>query len=128
VSESELLHWEAILKGAQGTAYEHGQWKLDIQVPDNYPLAAPTVTFVTPICHANVSFKDGEICLDLLNKNWTPAYTISSTLGAIHQLLSYPEPDSPLNVDVAKLLREGDLIGAESLVRWCCDEWRWNGD
>lgn len=28
------------------------------------------------------------------------------------------EPDSPLNIDLARLLREGDLVGAEGLVRF----------
>ena len=41
-----------------------------------------------------------------------------STLEAVQQLLSAGgEPDSPLNMDVAKLLREGDSVGAEALVR-----------
>jgi len=126
VDESEIRHWEAVMNGVPGSAYEKGQWKLDIQIPETYPNQPPKVSFVTPICHPNVHFKTGEICLDLLKGSWTPAYTISSTLGAIHQMLTYPEPESPLNVDVAKLLRDGDLIGAEGLVRWCCDEWRYN--
>ena len=38
---------------------------------------------------------------------------------AIQQLMSAGgEPDSPLNIDLAKLLRAGDLIGAEALVRF----------
>ena len=65
--------------------------------------------------------------MDLLKSAWTPAYTISSTLSEVHRLLSYPEPDSPLNVDVAVLMRNGDLVGAESLIRWFCGEWRWDG-
>lgn len=67
----------------------------------------------------------GEICLDLLRSAWSPAFGIATTLAEIHRLLSYPVVDSPLNVDVAVLLREGDNIGAEGLVRWCCREWRW---
>ena len=67
----------------------------------------------------------GEICLDLLNRAWSPSFGIVTTLAEIHRLLSYPVVDSPLNVDVAVLLREGDNIGAEGLVRWCCREWRW---
>lgn len=43
-------------------------------------------------------------------------------------LLQYPDVESPLNVDVAVLLRNGDRVGAEGLVRWCCWEWRWEGD
>ena len=86
--------------------------------------------------------KTGEICLDLLNSSststsasstrstsgWTPVYTLASTLEAVHMLLQYPDVESPLNVDVAVLLRNGDRVGAEGLVRWCCWEWRWEGD
>ena len=95
-----------------------GQWNLGITVPSSYPNTPPEVRFSTPCCHPNVSFKTGEICLDLLKTSWTPAYGIVSTLEAVQQLLSAGgEPDSPLNIDIAKLLREGDYMGAESLVR-----------
>ena len=41
-----------------------------------------------------------------------------SSLEAVQQLLSAGgEADSPLNLDIAKLIREGDLVGAEALVR-----------
>jgi peroxin-4 len=44
-------------------------------------------------------------------------------------LLSAPEPDSPLNVDVAALIRVGDLLGAKALVEcWTrMDEGRYAG-
>jgi len=48
---------------------------------------------------------------------WSPVYTINATLTAISHLLTQPEPDSPLNVDVAAVLRHGDKVGYESLVR-----------
>ncbi|MCJ1374421.1 hypothetical protein MMC20_005653 [Loxospora ochrophaea] len=128
VNESEILHWEAVMKGVDGTAYEHGLWKLSIHIPENYPLAPPAIRFLTPVCHPNIHFKTGEICLDLLKTSWSPAYTVSSTLSSIHQLLSYPAPESPLNLDVAALYRAGDMVGAEGLVRWCCGEWRWEGN
>lgn len=54
-------------------------------------------------------------------------YTLSSTLTAIHQLLTDPQPDSPLNVDVAALLRDGDMAAWESLVRYWTGEERWQG-
>ena len=99
-----------------------GLFSLSISIPEQYPLSPPKITFLTPIVHPNVSFETGEICLDLLKDRWTPTYTIASTLGAIHQLLAYPAVDSPLNLEVANLLREGDEIGAEGLVRYFC--WR----
>ncbi|KAI6813034.1 hypothetical protein KC340_g16696 [Hortaea werneckii] len=118
-SDEDLFNLTARLRGPRGTAYEGGEWTLSIAVPPTtYPNSPPTITFTTPICHPNVNFQTGEICLDLLKTAWTPAYGLVSTLEAVQQLLSAGgEPDSPLNLDIAKLLREGDLVGAESLVR-----------
>lgn len=56
-NEANSLHWEAVMRGVPGTPYEYGLWKLDVQIPDNYPNAPPAVRFVTPICHPNVNFK-----------------------------------------------------------------------
>lgn len=97
-----------------------GLWTLTISIPPTYPNAPPSIKFQTPCCHPNVNFKTGEICLDLLNGSaWTPAYSIVKTLEAVQQLLGAGgEPDSPLNLDVAKLLRAGDVLGAEALVRF----------
>ncbi len=49
------------------------------------------------------------------------------TVEAILQMLAAPGVDSPLNVDLAALIRQGDRIGSEALVRWGCGEWRWEG-
>jgi len=118
VRDDDLLHWEAVMRGVTGTAYEDGLWLLDIRIPPNYPLSPPTIVFVTPICHPNVHFKTGEICLDLLKTAWTPTYKLTSIMTVVQQLLTSAEPDSPLNVDVAQLFRQGDWIGAESLIRY----------
>ena len=72
-------------------------------------------------------FQTGEICLDLLKDQWSAVNTLVTTLEAIYHMFNYPEPDSPLNVDIAVLMRNGDLIGAESVIRWACNEWRWEG-
>ncbi|EMD65116.1 hypothetical protein GGP41_003757 [Bipolaris sorokiniana] len=117
-TDDDVMQWRAVMKGVPGTAYEDGCWLLSISIPSTYPLAPPTIRFITPICHPNVDFKTGEICLDLLKTSWTPAYTISTTMTSIHQLLTSAEPDSPLNVDVAQLFRTGDEVGARSLIRW----------
>jgi len=127
VSDNELMHWTAVMNGVPGTAYEGGRWALDIEIPSNYPLQPPTVVFVTPICHPNVHFRTGEICLDLLKTAWTPAYTISTTLSAVHQLLTSGESDSPLNIDIAQLFRQNDWLGAESLIRYYTQTIRYNG-
>lgn len=96
-----------------------GLFNLSISIPTNYPSSPPSIHFRTPCCHPNVDFKTGEICLDLLKTAWTPAYGVVSTLEAVQQLLSAGgDADSPLNVDLGRLMREGDIVGAEGLVRF----------
>ncbi|KAK6339148.1 hypothetical protein TWF718_008571 [Orbilia javanica] len=116
--DSDLHHWRAGLKGTADSPYEGGVWEIDIMIPDNYPIVPPTIKFITKICHPNIDAKTGEICLDLLKSEWSAAYTISSTMTVIQTLLTSPEPNSPLNVDAAALLRAGDTMGYESLVRY----------
>ncbi|KAF2011320.1 ubiquitin-conjugating enzyme E2 4 [Aaosphaeria arxii CBS 175.79] len=130
VNDDEITHWRAVMTGVPGTAYEGGQWLLDIQIPSTYPNAPPTIKFLTPICHPNVDFRTGEICLDLLKTSWTPAYTISATLTSIHQLLTSAEPDSPLNVDIAQLFRLEDYVAAEALIRFytVTERYEWKRD
>jgi len=127
VSDDELMHWSAVMKGLTGTPYEGGRWKLDILIPSNYPLAPPDIKFVNPICHPNVNFKTGEICLDTLKEAWTPIYTVSTTLTSVQQLLTSADPDSPLNMDIAMLYRQGDQVGAEALIRFYTENERWGG-
>jgi peroxin-4 len=110
------------------TGISGGLWGLKIAIPPNYPLAPPKIHFTTRISHPNISFTTGEICLTLLTtEHWSPVYTLSTTLTAIHQLLTDPRPDSPLNVDVAALLRDGDIPAWESIVRYWTEEERWQG-
>ncbi|KAI1143569.1 ubiquitin-conjugating enzyme/RWD-like protein [Hypoxylon sp. FL0543] len=124
VSEDELLHWEAVINGRGiGSGYDEGRWLLDISIPPSYPLQPPKISFRTPVVHPNIALGSGEICLDLLKEAWTPAYSILECVRAVRMLLSCPETDSPLNVDVAALMRGGDALGARRLVEfWVRDE------
>lgn len=77
--------------------------------------------------HANVNLQTGEICLDLLKDAWTPAYSVLECVRAVRMLLSAPGIDSPLNIDVAALLRDGDELGARRLVELWVEEERFEG-
>ncbi|KAF5527319.1 Ubiquitin-conjugating enzyme E2 pex4 [Colletotrichum aenigma] len=130
VDDEDLLLWQAVINGRGiGNGYDDGRWLLEIKIPTDYPLRPPTIRFVTPIVHANIALQTGEICLDLLKDAWTPAYSVLESVRAVRTLLAYPETDSPLNVDVAALLRGGDVLGTRALVEFWCrdDEGRYDG-
>ncbi|KAK4238302.1 hypothetical protein C8A03DRAFT_43946 [Achaetomium macrosporum] len=128
VSDDELLSWEAVINGRGiGHGYEHGRWLLRITIPPSYPLQPPHICFATPIVHANVHLQTGEICLDLLKDKWSPAYSVLQCVREIRMLLGMPAVESPLNVDVAALLREGDVLGARRLVELWAEEERFDG-
>jgi peroxin-4 len=122
--EDDLFVWEAVINGQGiGCGYDGGRWLVTITIPPTYPLHPPKMRFITTIVHPNIALQTGEICLDLLKEAWTPAYSILECVRAVRMMLSYPETDSPLNVDVAALLRGGDLLGTRKLVEfWCADE------
>ena len=52
--------------------------------------------------HPNI-YPDGTLCMDLIQDNWSPIYTISSILLAIRSLLTDPNCASPANPEAAHL-------------------------
>lgn len=71
-----FMTWSARLRGPPGSAYEGGVFNCSIRIAHDYPLSAPTVSFVTKIFHPNVHWKDGSICLDILKEQWSPVWTL----------------------------------------------------
>ena len=48
-------------------------------------------------------YADGSLCLDILQKQWSSAYTVGAILTSIQSLLPDPNPASPANAEAAKL-------------------------
>ena len=59
----------------------------------------------TRVFHPNV-YNDGQICLDILQNQWSPIYDISAILTSIQSLLSDPNPASPANSEASRLYSE----------------------
>jgi peroxin-4 len=115
--EENIHHWDCVLEGPEGTPYQGGRFMITLKVPEDYPLTAPEATFKTRIFHPNIHFKTGEVCLDILKSNWTPAWTLDSVAQAILSMLSDPNADSPLNCDAGNLIRCNDQKGFNSIAR-----------
>lgn len=107
---SNILKWTALIRGPSDSPYEGGIFQLNINCGMDYPLAPPTIQFVTKVFHPNVHFRTGDVCLDILKKEWSPAWGIQATCRAILALLTDPDADSPLNCDAGNMIRGGDML------------------
>ena len=81
--------------------YEGLQYKLLLEFPGGYPYQAVSVKFSTPCYHPNVD-NHGNICLDILKDNWSPALTISKVLLSVCSLLTDCNPHDPLVGSIAQ--------------------------
>ena len=59
--------------------------------------------FTTKIYHPNIKLDSGEICADVIANNWAPTLNVRYVLNAIKAMLVEPNPDSPLEADIAQL-------------------------
>jgi peroxin-4 len=115
--ENSLLEWRLFLRGPEDSPYFEGIFEVKVMIDQNYPVQPPKVYFRTKIFHPNIHWETGEVCLDILKEQWTPAWTIESLGHAIIALLGSPNADSPLNCDAGNLLRCGDRLGYDEMAR-----------
>ena len=92
-------YFDVMIAGPKDSPYEGGLFKLQLYLPEDYPMVPPKILFITKIYHPNIDFL-GRICLDILKSNWTPALQIRSVLLSIQCLLSDPNTSDPLNEKV----------------------------
>jgi len=112
-----LFEWDAVILGPIGTPYEGGIFNLNISIPSNYPFKPPIVIFKTKIYHPNINIT-GNICLDILKNQWSPALTISKILLSICSLLSDPNPNDPLVPEIANILKVNPELYFRTAKEW----------
>jgi ubiquitin-conjugating enzyme E2 N len=75
------------------------------------------VRFLTKIYHPNID-RLGRICLDILKDNWSPALQIRTVLISIQALLSAPNPDDPLDNNVAEHWKTDETSATNMSREW----------
>lgn len=103
--------------GPEDSPFEGGLFKLELFLPEDYPMSAPKVRFITKIYHPNID-RLGRICLDILKDKWSPALQIRTVLLSIQALLSAPNPDDPLANDVAELWKVNEIEAIRNAKEW----------
>ncbi|KAH9778956.1 ubiquitin-conjugating enzyme E2 35 [Citrus sinensis] len=114
-SEDNMRYFNVMILGPTQSPYEGGVFKLELFLPEEYPMAAPKVRFLTKIYHPNID-KLGRICLDILKDKWSPALQIRTVLLSIQALLSAPNPDDPLSENIAKHWKTNEAEAVETVA------------
>ncbi|KAJ1662232.1 Ubiquitin-conjugating enzyme E2 7 [Coemansia sp. RSA 1813] len=133
VDDDNLFEWNVTLLGPADSYYEGGMFKAVLKFPLNYPYEPPAMRFTSDLWHPNV-YQDGRVCISILHKagddpngyeraeeRWSPVQTVETILVSIISMLSEPNPDSPANVDAAKMWRD-DKKAYRREVRRCVDK------
>ena len=74
--QNNFRHFFVTIAGPRGTAYEGGVFKLEMYLPEEYPMVPPKVHFLTRVYHPNVD-RVGRICLDILKVSGVESGVVS---------------------------------------------------
>jgi ubiquitin-protein ligase len=96
VDPNNVRSWVVTMTGAEGTVYAGEQYKLQLTFPKDYPSKPPSAYFLKPIPKHIHVYSNGDICLNLLGKGWSPMLTGETlSLSILSMLSSAKEKSSP---------------------------------
>ena len=117
INKNDMFNWQGGFIGPENSPYEGGIFILNIKFPTNYPWKPPKCTFVTKVYHTNINSR-GNIFLDILMDQWSPALTIGKVILSILSLLTDPNPDFPADPDIAKVYKQNKTQYEKTAREW----------
>ncbi|KAF7368941.1 hypothetical protein MVEN_00220300 [Mycena venus] len=117
VPSDDLFVWNGTLPGPEGSVYEGGVFNIAVNLPSDYPFSAPKVTFKTKIYHMNIS-DQGNICIDILKHNWSPALSLFKVILSLSSLLTDPNPKDPLVPSIAAQYTRNRKLHDSTARQW----------
>ncbi|XP_062847820.1 ubiquitin-conjugating enzyme E2 S [Trichomycterus rosablanca] len=104
-SEEDITELHTAIEGPEGTPYAGGVFRMRLVLGKDFPAVPPRGYFLTKIFHPNVGHK-GEICVNVLKRDWKAELGLRHVLLTIKCLLIHPNPESALNEEAGRLLLE----------------------
>ena len=102
---NDVMNFEVEYTPDQASYWYGGKYLFSFSFPEDFPYNPPKVMCKTKIYHPNIDY-DGNVCLNMLKDDWNCSYTALSCVSGVYYLFSEPNPNDPLNHDVAKIMRD----------------------
>ena len=119
LGEEPPTEFRVILEGPKDSPYDGYVFAVGFCITDSFPFKSPSVGFRTRIYHPNVDEASGTICLDSLNKTWSPAFSLENVMQQLSYLLQYPNPADPFNRDAAAMMLRNEAEFKQTASQHC---------
>lgn len=83
--------------------YKGGKYDFKVEINNNFPIDPPKIKCMNKIYHPNIDL-EGNICLNILRSDWSPALNLNSIIIGLNFLILEPNPNDPLNKNAANVL------------------------
>ena len=94
--EENLQKFTVTMRPNEDSYWHGGEYPFTFDVPESFPYEPPIVTCLTKIWHPNINL-DGNVCLNILRKDWKPVLSINHIIFGLETLFLSPNPTDPLN-------------------------------
>ena len=115
-NKNSIMDFEVEYTPDPSSFWYGGKYLFSFHFPDDYPINGPKVMCKTKIYHPNIDY-NGNVCLNMLKDDWNPTYTGTSCVAGVYYLFIEPNPNDPLNHEVAKIMRENKEQFKENVKR-----------
>ena len=116
---SNIRVWVINIKGSAGTIYAGEEYKLKMVFPKDYPSKPPSVYFLKPCPRHEHVYSNGDICLNLLGRDWRPTLTAQTLAVSILSMLSSAKE---------KTLPQDNAMHADSQPGMQQENWMYHDD
>ena len=114
---NKLLDFKVKIKVNDEDSLWHGAtYEFSVSVPLTYPISPPVIKCLTKIYHPNIDLA-GNVCLNILRKDWRPILGISVVIFGLLFLFVEPNPDDPLNLEASEIYRNNKSKFVENVKK-----------